>query len=297
MRLICLLIFFLLSNNIISKDSISSESKKNVYKLVLAEGVVLGGIISYLQYEWYSDKQRVPFHFYNDFKGWNQVDKLGHFYAAYLQSNIGYSILKKNKISEKKSLLYGGFQGLILQTPIEFFDAYYKGWGFSISDMIANALGSLFFIAQQKIFDNQIIKPKMSFSRTLYAKNANGYLGKNNIFSEFAYDYNGHTYWFSFSPNEVFKLNRIPKWINLSFGYGSNGMIGEFENKTFFRGNPIPEFKRYKQIYLSLDIDFSKIKSKTKFGKKLLNVLSYIKVPLPTLEFSNKKLKGHLFYF
>ena len=102
----------------------------------------------------------MPFHFYNDFKGWNQVDKLGHFYAAYLQSNIGYSILKKNKISEKKSLLYGGFQGVILQTPIEFFDAYYKGWGFSISDMIANALGSLFFIAQQQLFNNQIFKPK-----------------------------------------------------------------------------------------------------------------------------------------
>lgn len=297
MRLICLLIFFSLSNNIISKDSISSQSKKNVYKLVLAEGVVLGGIISYLQYEWYSDKQRVPFHFYNDFKGWNQVDKLGHFYAAYLQSNIGYSILKKNKISEKKSLLYGGLQGVILQTPIEFFDAYYKGWGFSISDMIANALGSLFFIAQQQLFNNQIFKPKMSFSRTFYAKNANGYLGRNNIFSEFAYDYNGHTYWFSFSPNEVFKLNKIPKWINLSFGYGANGMIGEFVNKTFFRGNPIPEFKRYKQIYLSFDIDFSKIKSKSKFGKKLFNILSYIKVPLPSLEFSNKKLKGHLFYF
>ena len=147
------------------------------------------------------------------------------------------------------------------------------------------------------LFDNQIIKPKMSFSRTFYAKNANGYLGKNNIFSEFAYDYNGHTYWFSFSPNEVFKLNKIPKWINLSFGYGANGMIGEFVNKTFFRGNPIPEFKRYKQIYLSFDIDFSKIKSKSKFGKKLFNILSYIKVPLPTLEFSNKKLKGHLFYF
>ena len=65
----------------------------------------------------------------------------------------------KNKISEKKSLLYGGFQGVILQTPIEFFDAYHKGWGFSVSDMIANALGSLFFIAQQQLFNNQIFKP------------------------------------------------------------------------------------------------------------------------------------------
>ena len=32
---------------------------------------------------------------------------------------------------EKKALYLGGFQGLILETPIEIFDAYYDGWGFS----------------------------------------------------------------------------------------------------------------------------------------------------------------------
>ncbi len=34
--------------------------------------------------------------------------------------------------------------------------------------------------------------------------NANGLLGKNNLLSEFVYDYNGYTYWFSFSPNSSF---------------------------------------------------------------------------------------------
>ena len=68
---------------------------KNFYKFLAVEGIVLTGAITYLKYQWYNDKERVPFHFYNDFKGWNQVDKLGHFYISYLESNVGYSLLKK----------------------------------------------------------------------------------------------------------------------------------------------------------------------------------------------------------
>ena len=294
------LIFFsiiLINHNLFSLDSIKNNVDKNFYKFLLVEGVILTGAMSYLKYEWYSDKKRVPFHFYNDFKGWNQIDKFGHFYASYLESNVGYSLMKKFNFSEKKSLIFGGSQGFILETPIEFFDAYYEGWGFSMTDMVANALGSSFFIIQQRIFGEQLIRPKLSFSRSIYAKDANGYLGKNNFLSQFVYDYNGYTYWFSFSPSKIFKIKKIPEWINLSLGYGANGMMGEFINISTYNGKNIPYHERYRQYYLSLDIDFSKIKSKSKVLKKIFNVLSYIKIPLPTIEISNKKIRGHYFYF
>ena len=294
------LIFFsiiLINHNLFSVDSIKNNVDKNFYKFLLVEGAILTGAMSYLKYEWYSDKKRVPFHFYNDFKGWNQIDKFGHFYASYLESNVGYSLMKKFNFSEKQSLIFGGSQGFILETPIEFFDAYYKGWGFSITDMVANALGSSFFIIQQRIFGEQLLRPKLSFSRSIYAKDANGYLGKNNFLSQFVYDYNGYTYWFSFSPSKIFKIKKIPEWINLSLGYGANGMIGEFLNISTYNGKNIPYHERYRQYYLSLDIDFSKIKSKSKMLKKIFNALSYIKIPLPTIEISNKKIRGHYFYF
>ena len=294
------LIFFsiiLINHNLFSVDSIKNNVDKNFYKFLLVEGATLTGVMSYLKYEWYSDKKRVPFHFYNDFKGWNQIDKFGHFYASYLESNVGYSLMKKFNFSEKKSLIFGGSQGFILETPIEFFDAYYEGWGFSLTDMVANALGSSFFIIQQRIFGEQLLRPKLSFSRSIYAKDANGYLGKNNFLSQFVYDYNGYTYWFSFSPSKIFKIKNIPEWINLSLGYGANGMIGEFSNISTYNGKNIPYHERYRQYYLSLDIDFSKIKSKSKVLKKIFNALSYIKIPLPTIEISNKKIRGHYFYF
>ena len=280
-----------------SIDTLKLKKNKKFYTFLAAEGIVLTGGITYLSKQWYSDKKRVPFHFYNDLRGWNQVDKFGHFYASYIESDIGYSLMKKFNFSEKKALYLGGFQGLILETPIEIFDAYYDGWGFSFSDMVANAAGSLFFIFQQKIFKEQIIKPKLSFSRSKYARVANGYLGKNNIVSEFLYDYNGYTFWFSISPRRIFPRSKIPKWFNVSFGYGSDGMIGEFKNLSSYKGVEIPNFERFRQFYLSLDIDFSKIKTNSKFMKGVFTTLSYIKIPLPTLEISQKKIKGHFIYF
>jgi len=296
-RLLVIILLCVFSFNLFSQDTLRTKVDKNFYKFLAVEGVVLSGAILYLKHEWYHDKKRVPFHFYNDFKGWNQVDKLGHFYVSYLESNVGYSILKKFKFSEKKALYFGGFQGLILETPIEFLDAYYKGWGFSVSDMVANTLGSVFFIMQQKIFNEQLIKPKLSFSKSIYASEANGLLGKKSLISQFVYDYNGYTYWFSFSPYKIFKFKKVPKWLNLAIGYGANGMLGEFENKSMYKGKEIPSFKRYRQFYLSLDIDFSKIRTKSRFVNKIFDGLSYIKIPLPTLELSNKKMKGYFFYF
>ena len=294
--IICFIVLFS-TQDLYSSDTISKKVDRNFYKFLAVEGAVLTGAISYLKNEWYSDKKRVPFHFYNDLKGWNQIDKLGHFYAAYLESTVGYSLMKKFNFSENQALYLGGSQGLILETPIEFFDAYHEGWGFSVSDMVANALGSVFFIAQQKYFGEQLIMPKLSFSRSKYARNANGLLGKNNLLSEFVYDYNGYTYWFSFSPNKVFRLNKLPEWLNLALGYGADGMLGEFENKKYYKGQALPDYKRYRQFYISLDIDFSKIKTKSRVLKKIYKAVSFIKIPLPTIEFSNKKVRGYFFYF
>ena len=162
-RLLIVLLLFINFNSFsknnftfLNDTSINEINKKKLYKFLAIEGAVLAGTISYLRFQWYNDKQRVPFHFYNDFKGWLQIDKFGHFYSSYLESLVGYKILKKSNIKENKALLFGGSQGFVLEAPIEFFDAYYEGWGFSISDVIANALGSTFFIVQQKVFDEEI---------------------------------------------------------------------------------------------------------------------------------------------
>ena len=74
-------------------------------------------------------------------------------------------------------------------------------------------------------------------------------------------------------------------------------MLGEFENKLIYRGIELPNYKRFRQFYFSLDIDFSKVQTNSKFLKRVFNIISYIKVPMPTIELSNKKFKGHYLFF
>ncbi len=109
-------------------------------------------------------------------------------------------------------------------------------------------------MGQESVFRGQIIKFKFSYHETSYSQKANGYLGTNS-FDRLMDDYNGHTYWFSFSAHHLMGKTKIPSWLNLAFGYSANGMYDEFENKTTYRGVDIPETIRYRQFLFSLDVD------------------------------------------
>jgi len=270
---------------IIAQDS-SSINNARLITVISGASVAYFGSMAYLQYVWYKDSERVPFEFYDDIGGYNQIDKFGHIYGAYLESYIGFHSMLWSGISRKNAIIYGGSLGFIMQLPIEIWDGMYEGWGFSWSDVGANTLGSLIVIGQELAFQEQIVKYKFTFSRSPYAPKANGYLGDG--FNEIFYDYNGHTYWFSAGINRVIKNDFIPGWVNFALGYSAGGMYGEFENKTYHRGVKIPETERYRQFLLSLDIDFCKIPARNRHLKKLLNCMFLIKVPFPAIEVNTK---------
>lgn len=126
---------------------------------------------------------------------------------------------------------------------------------------------------------------------------ANGYLG-NNALEGLSDDYNGHTYWFSGNINRITGTDRLPPWLNIAAGYSAGGMFGEFENITEYNGVVIPETQRYRQFFLSLDIDWTKIPTNSHFLKVLFRGLNIIKVPFPAIQFNSKgEFKGHYIYF
>ncbi|WP_338760705.1 DUF2279 domain-containing protein [Bernardetia sp. ABR2-2B] len=278
------------SISFISDNSELSKKTKNkrLSVVILSKSAFYIAGNSYLQFVWYKDHKPVPFHFYNDNKGWLQLDKVGHFYAAYHESKVGYNSLKWADVSDKKAFWYGGFLGLILQTPIEIFDGLYEGYGFSVGDMIANASGSGLFMTQQHFFKEQIILPKFSYSPSPYAKYRPWVLGESHT-NRFFQDYNGHTYWFSTNLKRIFKNKNIPSWLNIAFGYSGNGMLAEFENPEFSRGIEMPKLERHRQFLLSLDVDMTKIKTKSKFLKGLLGTINLLKIPAPALEYNKEK--------
>jgi hypothetical protein len=275
------------------KDSINY---KRIWTVAGTEAALWAGSMAYLQFVWYKDAKRVPFEFYNDSKGYLQVDKFGHMYGSYLESYIGYHSLRWAGLSKKKALIYGGTLGIFLQTPIEVWDGMYEEWGFSWSDMAANTLGSAFVIGQELLWDEQKIKYKFSFSPSPYAKVANGYLGTG--FGQLFNDYNGHTYWLSTGINNIIPNKILPKWLNIAAGYSANGMIGEFENLHSYHGVKIPEYQRYRQYLLSLDIDWTKIKTNNRILKTLFQGMFMVKLPFPAIEINGLgQVKGHWLYY
>ena len=244
-----------------------SVKRGRILAIAGTEAALYIGSMAYLQFVWYKDHKRVPFEFYNDSKGYLQVDKFGHMYGSYLESYIGYHALRCAGVKKGKALLLGGTLGIILQTPIEVWDGLYEGWGFSWSDMGANAAGSAIVIGQELLFDKQLVKYKFSFWPSPYAKQANGYLGSG--FDQVFNDYNGHTYWLSMPLNQIIPSKKLADWLCISAGYGANGMFGEFENERTYHGMILPETERYRQYLLSLDVDWTKIKTRSKFLRTL----------------------------
>ena len=279
--------------------SLSYPDSLNKNRLIKTIGIETGTYLtglSFLSFIWYKDHERVPFHFYDDSKGYLQMDKAGHAFSAYRESYSAYYALRWAGVNKKKALIYGGPIGLIFQTPIEVFDGLYEGWGFSWSDMIANSLGSALFMVQEAVFDEQVILMKFSYSPSIYPKYHTA-LGETHLESFFL-DYNAHTYWLSANLKRLSKSKKIPSWLNIAYGYSANGMIYEFENPKYYRGEPFPELDRYRQHIFSLDIDFSKIPSNKLWLRTLFRAINLIKLPFPAIEINPVEgLKFRPLYF
>jgi hypothetical protein len=93
--------------------------------------------------------------------------------------------------------------------------------------------------------------------------------------------------------------NFLPNWLSVAGGYGAYGMLSSETNPNYASdGSPLPSIERYRCYYLALDIDFSKIKTNSKFLKSTFFFLNLLKFPLPTVEFNTLgETKFYPFYF
>jgi Predicted periplasmic lipoprotein (DUF2279) len=273
-------------------DSLNVPRRNGV---VISELALSGSALVALNQLWYANYAKSDFHTINDNAEWLQVDKVGHFFSAYHIGNTTVNALKWSGVSRKNQLIYGATSGFVFLSAVEVMDGYSKNWGFSVGDIAANASGTALLLSQELLWKEQRIVPKFSFHTTPYASARPKVLGSS--FSEqILKDYNGQTYWLSANIHSFTKTTKIPKWLNLAFGYGGEGMItgnDEFINTIF-----LPEKTRVRQFYLSLDVDLTKIETKSHLLKTVFSVFNTLKVPAPTLEYRDSgKIKGHFLYF
>lgn len=263
----------------------------------LAGTAYIGGM-SGLYYLWYKDYEQSSFHTINDNKAWLQVDKVGHCFSTYQMGRVAYTGFRWAGLEEKKSVWIGGTYGFVFLTTVEILDGLSANWGFSWGDVIANAAGTGLFIGQQLGWKEQRIQLKFSYSPSKYAQYNPDLLGSNHT-ERFLKDYNAQTYWLSINPQSFSSSRKIfPKWLNIAVGYGAKGMTGTYYNPEEVDGVPIPNFNRTRQFYLSLDLDLTKIKTRSEFLRLVLEVANMLKIPFPTLEYNSEDgVEFHAIYF
>ncbi|HMG14513.1 MAG TPA: DUF2279 domain-containing protein, partial [Saprospiraceae bacterium] len=255
---------------------------------------------------WYKQYPREAFHFFNDSKEWLGMDKAGHLVSSYAECRYLYEGAKWTGMKENTAVWTGVGVASAFHLSVEVLDGFSSKWGFSISDVGANLMGVGLFAAQQWGWKEQRILAKWSnmpqpysdspilsnegSSTSSLAKRAKDLFGTSYPESFFK-DYNATTAWLSFNLRSFFPTSKIPAWLNIAVGYGTQNLYGGYTN-TWTEGeasyslNTI-DYPRYHQYYLSFDIDTSKIKVKSHFLKTILDMVNFIKIPAPGIEFNS----------
>ncbi|MCX6281675.1 MAG: DUF2279 domain-containing protein [Bacteroidetes bacterium] len=292
MRIRLLILGLVLSFTVYGQDSSSYHSlradtsgihKGRLIGVLTVQGALYLGSLGGLYFLWYKDYPQSSFHFFNDNNEWLQMDKCGHATTSYYISMIGNWSYRWAGLSKKQSAWFGGLLAEAYMLNIEILDGFSAEWGFSMGDFTANTLGAAMFVSQQLIWDEQRFRLKFSYHQTTYPVYNPNLLGSSWM-SQILKDYNGQSYWFSGNISTFLpKSSRFPKWLNIAFGYGANGMTGASANST----DPnIPPQDRYRRFMLSVDVDLTRIPTHSKLLKGVFTVLSFIKIPAPAIEYN-----------
>ena len=156
------------------------KDSTNTIKKVINIGVPSAAVISLVGINevWYKNYARSDFHFFDDFKEWNGMDKVGHACTSYQLNKFSHTLFEKNNI--KNPLLKSSIYTFGYMLGVELLDGYSTEWGFSIYDVIGNGLGTFLYSFQESKLKSQPFKIKFSFTKTPYATCRPSLLGENN---------------------------------------------------------------------------------------------------------------------
>jgi len=296
----------------------------------LATGTVLyGAAMISLHNDWYANYPSKHFHSFNDFGEWNQMDKMGHWLMSYNESRWIFFFFRWTGIKPRTSAWLGFAGSQLIMTSLEVFDGFSSQWGFSWSDMGFNLLGSGMFLAQELGWGEQRITMKMSAWPNSYPseritpvspagsdgfttlqQRSDALYGTGPV-SLFLKNYNALTVWASVNPRAFFpeRATWLPRWLNVAVGMGADNIfVGEgYEWKgnrncqgpdcDIYRLDPA-RYPRTRQFYLSLDIDLTRLGIRNRFLRTLAGAINIIKIPAPTLEFTDRgAVRFHPLFF
>jgi hypothetical protein len=269
-------------------------------KWLVGSGMALGygGSFVFLNEAWYKNYKRSSFRTFNDSGEWMQVDKVGHAWSTYHTSRVNTALWRWAGVKPSVAVWLGSGTSMAYLLSIEYLDGRSAEWGWSWADVGANFFGAALFAGQELGWKEQRISLKFSSHRINYApgleQRANQLFG-TSLPERLLKDYNAQTYWLSFNLSSLTGSSKLPSWLNLAIGYGAQGMYGGYENLARDASGAVTfdrrDIPRYRQIYLSPDIDLTRIRTRSRFLRSAFSVLNVLKIPAPALEFSKGGIK------
>lgn len=285
----------------------SLNKKRFIPMFSTMTGMYAGAMIG-LNTLWYSEYPRSGFHWFNDNGEWQQMDKAGHVFSAYFEAEWATHFYRWTGISRRKAAVYGGLSSFFYQGSIELLDGFSAEWGASWGDIIANTIGAAGYTTQEYFWGEQRIRIKVSTHKPHYPdaelKLRAAQLYGTSPMELLMKDYNAVSEWVSVNPRSFIRSesSKFPNWLNIAVGYSAQNMYGGYTNiwldKKTGNWHNRNDQVRYRQFFISPDIDFTKIKTNKRIVKLLLGGLNIFKMPAPALELTSRgKFKAHWLYF
>ncbi len=266
-------------------SSFDTTSQINYTRLSIVGGLLLGGMTAIHIFEqngWWKNN-RTSFHFREDLRYSQNVDKAGHFYGASAMAFVISKSIETCNVLEENALFIGCGGGLLFQTFLEVEDGFSR-WGFDRVDFSADVGGAAYPILQYYIPVFKNFNIKYSYHPVNFNKPGTAsYPGQKRLISD---DYEGQTLWLSVKmknliPKSIQPL--WPKWLGIAVGYGVRDIDTNHDYPVFF---------------LAPDLDFSNIiPHDTWFLRTLGEALDHFHFPLPAVRFSRHAPIWYGIYF
>jgi len=232
---------------------------------------------TYFSREWWSETPAKNWYVAND---WDQnerdVDKFGHLFGGYQLSRVTSELLQAGCVPPSRAAVLGALYAWVIQFQVEEWDGTQKIYGFNPSDLVADAAGALFAVAQQHTKTLQAIKPVFSYRTTQAYRNRNepGHNGQPRATT----DYSGQTYWFSTDVNALLPDRAKAFWpalIRFSPGYSITDYVDPVTGGAL---------RARRRIFVSLDLDPEHLPGDNKIWRTIKHELSFLRIPGPTLQ-------------
>ncbi len=323
--ILCTLLFKILIINTLNSQTMKKNdfftasdtfNKKRLNTLLTAGAIGYTTSFILLYKVWYANEKLTTFHLFDDNGEWLLADKIGHTLTAYNESQWAFEAFRWAGVKNNKAVWAGMAAGTLFQTTFEYMDGLSEGWGFSMGDVIANTSGCALFGLQQATWQEQRIVMKVGnfpkkYDKTpvqvynddtkrfetssVYKLARSKRLYGEKYTESFFKDYNAINWWLSVNPKSFAKNSKFPAWLNIAVGYSAENVFGALYN---IPPTDTKEYPRHRQYLLSLDIDLSRVKTKSKFLKTVLKAFNFVKIPAPALEYNSLgKFKFHPIIF